>query len=48
MSLTLGRISGYDVEDSDLFNHQNTRTEEDTKNSTTCYNCMAYAFGAYE
>ena len=48
MSLTLGRISGYDVEDSDLFNHQNTRTEEDIKNSTTCYNCMAYAFGAYE
>lgn len=29
MSLTLGRISEYDVEDSDLFNHQNTRTEED-------------------
>lgn len=48
MSLTLGGISGYDVEDSDLFNHQNTRTEEDIKNSTTCYNCMAYAFGAYE
>lgn len=48
MSLTLGRISGYEVEDSDLFNHQNTRTEEDIKNSTTCYNGMAYAFGAYE
>ena len=48
MSLSLGRISGYDVEDSDLFNHQNTRTEEDIKNSITCYNCMAYAFGAYE
>lgn len=48
MSLTLGGISEYDVEGSDLFNHQNTRTEEDIKNSTTCYNCMAYAFGAYE
>lgn len=48
MSLTLGRISEYDVEDFDVFNHQNTRTEEDIKNSASCYNCMSYAFGAYE
>lgn len=48
MSLTLGRISEYDVEDFDIFNHQNTRTKEDIKNSTGSYNCMAYAFGAYE
>ena len=33
MSLALGRISEYDVEDFDIFNHQNTRTEEDIKNS---------------
>lgn len=48
MSLTLGRISEYDVKDFDIFNHQNTRTEEDIKKSTGCYNCMSYAFGAYE
>lgn len=48
MSLTLGRISEYDVKDFDIFNHRNTRTEEDIKKSTGCYNCMSYAFGAYE
>ena len=37
MSFTLGRISEYDVEGSDIFNHQNTRTEEDIKNSISCY-----------
>ena len=48
MSLTLGRISEYDVKDFDIFNHQNTRTEEDIKKSTGCYNCMSYAFNAFE
>lgn len=48
MSLTLGRISEYDIEVFDVFNHQNTRTEEDIEDSTSHYNCMSYAFGAYE
>lgn len=48
MSLTLGWITEYDIDDLDIFNHQNTRTEEEIKNSPGCYNCMSYAFGAYE
>lgn len=48
MSFALGWISEYDIEDFDVFNHQNSRTEEDIKDTFGDYNCMAYVFGAYE
>lgn len=44
----LGSFTEEDVREYDLFNANNTREDWELAGETSEYNCMAYAFGAFE